>query len=337
MPDPGILAAVRGEKAIARRIRQIYGKAQKDILSTVQGFNLRFMADEKRMLKKLADKVITEQEYKGWLRRTVFRGKQWDAKANHCAEIMFHANQEAVKIVRGHQISVFAENATYQAYELEKGARMSFGFGIYSPETVTKLLKEQPELLPRKVVNGVKDKAWNKNKISNAITQSIIQGDGIQGIAENIAETLGLQNDDAMMRYARTAITAAQNAGRMEMLHEAEDDGIKVKKKWLASLDNRTRDAHAKLDGQTADIDEPFVVDFNGEMVEIMYPGDPSCDEPGMVYNCRCTLVYEVEEYPIESQRRAYDEWDDEEGHHRESYLIPGNITYREWKEMKRH
>ena len=88
------------------------------------------------------------------------------------------------------------------------------------------------------------------------------------------------------IRTARTATTAAQNAGRMDSYHAAEGMGIKLKKEWLATLDGRTRHAHAMLDGQTAETDKPFHVDG----YEIMYPGDTSA--PGyLVYNCRCTLI----------------------------------------------
>lgn len=80
------------------------------------------------------------------------------------------------------------------------------------------------------------------------------------------------------IRTARTATTAAQNAGRMDSYHAAEGMGIKLKKEWLATLDGRTHHAHAMLDGQTAETDKPFHVDG----YEIMYPGDTSA--PGIWY-----------------------------------------------------
>ena len=40
------------------------------------------------------------------------------------------------------------------------------------------------------------------------------------------------------IRTARTATTAAQNAGRMDSYHAAEGMGIKLKKEWLATLDH---------------------------------------------------------------------------------------------------
>ena len=330
MSDPGTMAAERGLMTIEKRIRKIYRKAAKEIKGEIQAYNLRFMRQDEEMRRKLAEGIITETEYRAWLQRTVFTGQAWDAKAAHCAEVLSESNAQALKVIRGEQLNVFAENMTFQAYQLEKSVGADLGFGIYSSQTVSRLIKDQPELLPRKILDGVKDKAWNRQLIANEITKGIIKGDGIPAIAKSLAEAVGLQNDSAMTRYARTAMTAAQNAGRMEMLHEAEDQGIHTKKKWLATLDDRTRDAHADLDGQTAEIDEPFSVVYQASKnaapvtVEIMYPGDPSCGEPGMVYNCRCTLVYEVEGYENSGSRR--DQMTGEEIE---------DMTYREWQQRK--
>ena len=120
-------------------------------------------------------------------------------------------------------------------------------------------------------------------------------------------------------------MTSAQNSGRMQMMHEAEEEGIKTKKKWIATLDDRTRDAHAKLDGDVAEVDEYF----HSTLGDILYPGDPSAD-PANVYNCRCRLGYVVDGHGVSGNRRAYKEWDDDKGHHRESYVIK-NMTYSEW------
>ena len=74
------------------------------------------------------------------------------------------------------------------------------------------------------------------------------------------------------------------------MMHDAEELGIEVKKVWMAILDNRTRDAHAELNGVAVDVDEPF----ENELGEIMFPGDSDAEDPANVYNCRCTLGYNI-------------------------------------------
>ena len=59
-----------------------------------------------------------------------------------------------------------------------------------------------------------------------------------------------------------------------------------MRKGWSAHLDGRERASHAALDGDFVDMDDEFA---NG----LQYPGDPDGD-PEEVYNCRCSLVYDV-------------------------------------------
>lgn len=85
----------------------------------------------------------------------------------------------------------------------------------------------------------------------------------------------------------RTAVTGAQNAGRLDSYAAAEKMGIKLKKEWLATLDGRTRHSHAMLDGEQVAPDAKF---SNG----CRFPGDPQ-GPPWEVYNCRCTLIAAVD------------------------------------------
>ncbi|MBR6029482.1 MAG: minor capsid protein [Clostridia bacterium] len=161
---------------------------------------------------------------------------------------------------------------------------------------------------------------WYHKQIANAVTQGILQGEIIDKIAKRIGETTGERSRAAMIRNARTAMTSAQNAGRIEAMHQQQGMGITVQKKWIAAHDPRTRPAHLTLHGQTVDVDEPF----KSMLGEIMFPGDPAA-APANVYNCRCALGYVYPEYQPHIQRR-----DNETGE-----IIDRDITYEEWKKYK--
>ena len=75
----------------------------------------------------------------------------------------------------------------------------------------------------------------------------------------------------------------------MDSFHAAQEKGVKLVKVWMATEDQRTREAHEELDGQEREIDEPF----ENSIGKIMYPGDPDAD-PANVYNCRCTMITRV-------------------------------------------
>lgn len=331
MSDPGTRATDAAQAALERQMRKVYRQAQEEIIEKLNAHLKKFMAMDVKKRSQLAAGTITKEDYEHWLNGKVFIGKQWKDKVTSVAATLMDANKQANDMIEGKKRAVFGENASFQAYKLEHDAGMDLSFSVYDSATVTKLLNEHPELLPRKVVNGVKDQAWNRRKIANAVMQGIIQGEAIDEIADRIARQTGSQNMNAMTRYARTAMTGAQNAGRMETMHEAQDMGIKVKKRWIATLDSRTRDAHQDLDGQVQEVDKPF----DSELGKIMYPGDPTA-HPANVWNCRCTLGYVYDEYPERyAQRRAYVEYVDDNGeYHRESHEI-ANMSYRVWKLAK--
>ena len=80
--------------------------------------------------------------------------------------------------------------------------------------------------------------------------------------------------------------TESVNAGNSATNQSAIDifGAQNLKKQWIASLDDRTRNAHAQVNGQVVNMNAKFVV--MGEM--LAHPGD-SAGSAGNVINCRCT------------------------------------------------
>ena len=302
------------------RLSRVYHQAEKDIDEKLKAWQKGHERREAMYRKQLAEGKITQADFDAWMRGQVFQGKQWQARKEQIQQTLLQADKAAANIINDGKLGVFATNANYIGYGLEHDANINTGFTLYDEQTVARLVKSDPKLLPPAKVK--KDKAFTYyNKLVNSsVTLGIIEGEDIRQIAKRIAKTTREKSYSSAVRNARTAYTGAQNAGRIEGLHQAQELGIKVQKKWMATLDNRTRDAHAELDGQIRDVDEPF----ESELGDIMYPGDPTA-EPGNTYNCRCTLVYVYPDYPSEMQRR-----DNETGE------IVEDMTYREWERMKR-
>lgn len=318
MSDPGTRYADSTFGEIVDRLKRVYESASKEIAERLDEHQRRFNAQDKRKRLQVESGKLSKRAYEQWVSGHVFRGKLWEQKAESVTTTLLTANQQAVRIIDGKRRAVFGENASYQAYRLEHDANMDLGFTVYDSAAVTKLLRDQPALLPVKDVKPDKDTAWNRKTMSSVIAREIITGAPIEDIAATLAKELGRKNDAAMTRWARTAMTGAQNAGRMEVLHEAQEMGIRVRKGWLATLDHRTRPTHQHLDGQFQDVDKPF----DSDLGPIMYPGDPAADEAN-TWNCRCTLIYDYIEYPKEEARR-YDQ---------EAGVEIGDMTYDEWKE----
>ena len=245
-------------------------------------------------------------------------------RAFHCT----HASRRvALTYVNDATPSIYSLNRNYAAYTIER-VTVNVDFTLWDAQTVRRLITERPNLMPyypkKAALRRGIDLEYGKKQITKCVTSSILQGKSIKGISDDLQRYIPTMSRDSAIRTARTAVTGAQNAGRMDSYVAAEKMGIKLKREWVATLDNRTRHAHAMLDGQKADIDKPFEVDG----YKIMFPGDRSA--PGyLVYNCRCTLVAAVDGLDTsDAMRRARDP---ETG---ETVLIK-NMTYQEWQDWK--
>lgn len=300
-------------ETVIKKTQAVYKQAAEELAKKLADFQSKFAAKDKEKRALLAAGEITKQDYQNWLAGQVFQGKQWEAKAKEAAETMVHADAEAAAIVNDGCMTAYAAAMNYGTYELEKMTGLSTGFTLYNRETVSRLLAKDPQLLPYWKIDQPKDYVWNYEKVKSTILQGIIQGKPIPEITKDLASKLQTNNTNRMRLFARTEMTGAHNAGRIDALHRAADLGIKVQKKWIATNDNRTRDAHADLDGQIREIDEPF----DSELGPIDYPGDPTADQAN-VYNCRCAMVYiypELEDAPEgteeepEYEQMDYDQW----------------------------
>ena len=303
------------------RLSRVYHQAERDIEEKLKAWEKAHERREAMYRQQVKDGKLSQADFDAWMRGQVFQGNQWQARKEQIQQTLLQADKAAANIINDGKLGVFATNANYIGYGLEHDANINTGFVLYDEQTVARLIKSDPQILPKARPGVKKDKAYTYyNKLMNsAITQGIVQGEDIRQIAKRISRTTGESSYKSAVRNARTAYTGAQNAGRIEGLHQAQNLGINVQKKWMATLDARTRDAHADLDGQVQEVDDPFESDLG----KIMFPGDPTA-YPGNVYNCRCTLVYVYPDYPSEMQRRSA-----------ETGEIVGDMTYLEWEAMK--
>lgn len=303
-----------------KELKAVYNKAYKDILQKQKDFNAKYKVKEEKKLKQVASGQMTQEEFDHWKKGQVFQGKQWENKKKQILGTIYKTNEIATGIVNGKTHNVFAFNANYTAYDLEHGAGVNFGFELYDEATVVNLIKNDPQLLPKWKIDQPKDYVWNQKKLNRQINLGIVEGESLDKIANRLGDALVTQNFNKMRTFARTAMTGAQNSGRQIRLEEAKGLGIKLKKEWMATLDTHTRINHRELDGQKVDTDKEFEVDG----MKIRYPGDPQA-HPSMVYNCRCTMVGDLENYPA-----TYDRYDNIDGKR-----IKG-MTYKEWEEAKK-
>ena len=327
MADLGHKETDKRLERLERRIKKEYEKAAEEISKKTRDYMSQFeqMDKAKRALVE-ADKM-TEAQYKHWRLGKIAIGKRWEDMRDTIVDDWFNADKIARKLVNNEMVDIYALNRNFAEYQIERGMRMNTSFTLYNHKAVERLIKDNPKILPnpgkktaRAIAEG-KAKRWSQRKLQSIVTQSVLQGESIPNIAKRLTREMGEMSKNAAIRNARTMTTAAEAAGRIDAYKEAEDMGIKVRQMWVATLDDRTRHEHAMLDGQVVDVGTPFEVDG----IEIMFPGDPACDEPSMIYNCRCTVVPVVEGSQLAEKGI--------EGMERNSKL--GDMSYEEWKEEK--
>ena len=316
-----------GLEKLEKRIAAEYQKAADELTDKINAYFKSFKKRDEET-KSLIGTIVngmeyTEKDYQQWRLAQIGRGKRFEALRDRVAERMTQANQVAAAYINDTTPGLYSLNRNYAAYTIEQQVGGDVGFDLWDEQTVKRLGAEQPDLMPyyppeRAVKRGI-DLAWGKRQITAQVTSGILQGESIKHLADRLQTNIPNMNRDSAIRAARTAVTGAQNAGRQDSYDVAVKMGIELEKRWLATLDSRTRHDHAAADGQTVAENKPFIVGG----YELMYPGDSS--GPGhLIYNCRCTMIVQVKGVDMSDALR------------RDRFGPLPNMTYAQWENTKR-
>lgn len=320
MIDAGHKAVDELLRRTEREIVQIYDRAAKEAQAKTDEYFRRFAErDKKKLALKDAGK-ISEQEYLEWRKNQMLTGQRWADLTNVLTEDLTNADKIAMSVVNGHTPEAYAVNMNYGTYQIESELGIDTGFTLYDRPTVERLVRDKPDLLPAPKVDIPEDKRWNMRHVRGELTQSVLQGEPISKLATRLQKVTDMDRRSAM-RNARTAMTGAQNAGRVDAYQRAKDMGIAVKQEWLSAHDGHTRESHLDVDGEQVEVGHKFSNDC-------AYPGDPG-GPPAEVYNCRCTLIpvlegfegrtgrdYEIAEYEADPDVHgmSFEEWKERRG-----------------------
>lgn len=290
---------------------EVYQQAQADAQEALAKFLKRFEKEDAKRRELVEKGEMTKAEYKSWRSGQILRSKQLSSTLGQVSQAMTEANQVAMAALGGKLPEVYAENANYSAFWVCKETGLAVGFDLVDTDTVQHMLTAGEALFMAPGVNVAKDKLWNRKLMASQLTQGVLLGESIPKMARRVQRVTG-SNYAAAVRTARTAVTGAENAGRVHSYKRAKDMGIKLQKEWLATLDGRTRHSHRQLDGQKIPNEEGAKFD-NG----CRYPGDPQ-GRYEEICNCRCTLVAAIEGVDASDAER----WS----------KLPEGMTYEEWK-----
>lgn len=288
-----------------KHISSIYRRAYKEISQSWIEYLKKAEEKADSLLKAVSiaknekEKAEAERQYKAYLRSVTLQNKRYKKMVEQTANRLLAVNETALRYVNEQLPEVYVINhnglAEIVENDLVKEGVQGVSFTLVDEQTVKKLATTNATLLPYKYINGKKDVRWNTKKINAEVLQGILQGESINTISKRL-ETVQDMNRVSAVRNARTMVTSAENSGRMAVFEEAEQRGIRLGKKWLATKDNRVRHAHDALHNVVVDdYKKPFKtvlwLSKNKKQPDsIMYPGDVSA-HPSNVYNCRCTMT----------------------------------------------
>ena len=291
-------------ESLERRIAQVYREASKDLDKEVKEYFGKFALRDKEMQKLVEAGEMSQAEYTKWRTTQIGRGRRFEILRDKVAERYTQANEVANAYVNDATPSLYSLNRNYEAYTIEKAVG-SCDFTMWDESTVRRLLVEEPDLMPyyppSRALNRGIDLEYGKSQITKHVTSGVVRGLSPGKIATELLANMENMSRDSAVRAARTGITAAQNAGRMDSYVAAEKMGIQIRRKWICTKDSRTRLSHGLADGQiVVGTKTPFIVGG----YKLMYPGDATMGAPGHeIYNCRCT-TRTVEKDGIEAEPR---------------------------------
>jgi HK97 family phage portal protein len=152
-------------------------------------------------------------------------------------------------------------------------AELGVAFDLLQPGLLKFVEEHAAELVTQ--VTGT-----TKEALRAALAEGLVEGESIPALAARIREAAAFNRDRATL-IARTETVASTNGAQLRAVTGwVAGASSRVTKRWLSAGDARVRPAHRALNGEKRSIDEAF---SNG----LQHPGEP---------NCRCTLVYEMEE-----------------------------------------
>jgi len=131
---------------------------------------------------------------------------------------------------------------------------------------------------------------WVDRNVGNLLEAAARDGQGVAEAARNLRKEWGEIARFRAERIARTEIVAASNFGTME---GATATGLKMRKKWLHTPDERTRDEHRTEGGEDwIGLEKLFTLSDGSKLSQ---PGDfTNGAAADQIINCRCTILLEV-------------------------------------------
>jgi hypothetical protein len=265
------------EEAALKELEKQYAKALKDISEKVKGFqadiDLLDQALSQDGLDETAMAMLQSQK-----RSKIYQQNYQRALQGQVSGILDKMHGDNYGTIDKYLNGCYETGYVGTMYSIA-------GQGVPLVIPVDQAAAVKAVLTDSKVSNGLYNALGvNVKKLKKTITQEISRGIASSLPYSDIARNISSVSKAPLSRaktIARTEGHRIQQTSARDAQYAAKKKGADVVKQWDAALDGRTRDSHARVDGEIRELDEKF---SNG----LKYPGDPSGGAAEVV-NCRCT------------------------------------------------
>lgn len=317
------------EEAVIRKLKNRYHHAQKEIEKKAKA-----LQEDIEGLDKLAKLSISDEEKEVILskkRSKVYQKQYQDSLKKQLDDILNKMHDEEFTAVSEYLNKCYEEGFVGTLYDLQ-GQGIPLAFPL-DQEAMVRAVQ-----LDSKISQGLysrlgEDVTTLKKKITAQVSRGIATGMTFPQIAKQLAGCTNIGYNNAI-RIARTEGHRIQCQSGMDACYKAKDKGADVVKQWDSTLDAKTRDSHAAVDGEIRELDKPF---SNG----LMFPGDPS-GAAAEVINCRCALLQRAR-WALEdsftkmnnfSKQLETFESPEEYGEFKKAFFSKGNRRYMDYVEQ---
>jgi SPP1 gp7 family putative phage head morphogenesis protein len=224
------------------------------------GFMSRLIKNEVK-LRKLMVKYFKEQEVKALRALGGSKAVNKDVKKVEGVP----TSKGELKKLAGLAVPAITEVVALEGKRVLAELGVSISFDLLNPKVVEFIETRTGDLI-KSISNTTKE------ALKATLKQGVELGESIPKLAKRIASVY----DDAQgYRSVLIARTETQTAMNNASLNSYRQSKVVEKKTWLTAGDDRVREEHAMMDGETVLLEEAF---SNGLMV----PSEPAC---------RCTII----------------------------------------------
>ncbi|MFJ1815036.1 phage head morphogenesis protein [Staphylococcus saprophyticus] len=275
----------------------------------------------KREIADMYEKYQSDDPHVTWTEFNKYN--RLNKELTRIGEMLTEDYREVAKAIQKSQKDAYIEKFMMSLFLYEMASQTSMHFDVPTASVINKAI-EQPIEFIKLIPTLQKHRDDVLKKIRIHITQGIMSGEGYSKIAKALRDDIGMTKAQSL-RVARTEAGRAMSQAGLDSAMVAKDNGLDMKKRWLATKDTRTRDTHRHLDGTSVNIEDNFKSSGCVGQAPKLFVGVNSAKEN---INCRCKLLYYIDEEDLPSTMRVRKDDGTTE-------LIP-HMTYREWEKYKR-